>query len=164
MSHKYLGLFILCLATAAPAQQKPAQPAAAQPGPRPIPRAQFIADMDVEFRKMDADKNGVLVRTEIEQYQKLQAVAQAQARNRNLFARLDADRSGQLSPAEFARLVQAPPAPNPQPMLTRMDSNRDTKISMIEYRTATLGNFDRLDTDKDGVVSPAEMKAAGIAR
>jgi hypothetical protein len=29
---------------------------------------------------------------------------------------------------------------------------------------ATLANFDRLDTDKDGIVTPAEMKAAGIAR
>lgn len=137
-------------------------PAAAQVGPQPLPRARFIADMDTEFRKMDADKNGFLTRTEIEQFQKLQAVASAQARNRQLFAQLDADRNNQLSPAEFARLVQAPPASNAQPVLNRMDGNRDQRVSLVEHRSATLANFDRLDTDKDGVVTPAEMQAGGI--
>lgn len=146
---------------------RPAAPAAArtaqqQPAARPLGRAQFIADMDTEFRQMDADKNGQLSRTEIEQFQKLRAVAQAQARNRQLFARLDGDRNGQLSPAEFARMTAAPAPANAQPMLTRMDSSRDNQISLIEHRTTTLANFDRLDTDKDGYVTGAEMKAGGI--
>ena len=141
-----------------------AVPATAQQAAAPsIPRANFIADMDTEFRKMDADKNGQLTKTEIEQFQRMQAVAQAQARNRALFGQLDADRSGQISPAEFARLVQAPPAPNAQPMLARMDGNRDNQVSLVEHRVATLANFDRLDTDKDGIVTPAEMKAGGIS-
>ncbi len=129
----------------------------------PLARSRFIADMDNEFRKMDADKNGLLTRIEIEQYQKLSAVAQAEARNRTLFVQLDADKSGQLNKAEFAKLVTAPPAANAQPMLSRMDGNRDQQISLVEHRTATLANFDRLDTDKDGIVSPAELKAGGIA-
>lgn len=145
--------------SAAVGQPKPPAAATVQP----LPRAQFIRDMDGEFRKMDADKNGQLARTEIEQYQKLQAVAQAAARNKATFAQLDTDKNGQLSPAEFARLVQPPPAANPQPMLARMDGNRDQQISLIEHRTATLANFDRVDTDKDGYVSAAEMKAGGIA-
>jgi hypothetical protein len=49
-------------------------------------------------------------------------------------------------------------------MLGREDGNRDGRISMIEHRTATLANFDRLDTDKDGIVTPAEMKAGGIIK
>jgi Ca2+-binding EF-hand superfamily protein len=130
---------------------------------QPIPRAQFIADMDVQFRKMDADKNGQLTRVEIEQFQKLTAIAEAQARNRALFAQLDADKNGQLSPAEFAKVTATSPAANAQPMIARMDSNRDSQINLIEHRTATLANFDRLDGDKDGVVTPAEMKAGGIA-
>jgi len=129
----------------------------------PIPRATFIADMDTQFRKMDADKNGQLTRTEIELFQKLTAVAEAQARNRALFAQLDADRNGQISPAEFAKVAAPPPVANGQPMIARMDSNRDRQVNLIEHRTATLANFDRLDTDKDGVVTPAEMKAGGIA-
>ncbi len=164
MLHKFLSVIALAGALSSTATFGQAPPAAAQPGPRPIPRAQFISDMDTEFRKMDADKNGLLTRIEIEQFQKLQAVATAQARNRGLFVRLDADRNGQLSPAEFARLVQPPPASNAQPVLARMDGNKDQQVSLIEHRTATLANFDRLDTDKDGVVSAAEMKAGGIGR
>ena len=136
---------------------------AAQATPPSIARASFIADMDTQFRKMDADKNGQLIRIEIEQFQKLAAVAEAQARNRAWFVQLDADKNGQLSPAEFAKMSAPPAAANATPMLTRMDGNRDQQISMVEHRAATLANFDRLDVDKDGVVTPAEMKAGGIA-
>jgi len=145
-------------ATAAHGQQ----PAAAA-APKPIPRAQFIASMDGEFRKTDSDRNGQLVPAEIEQFQKLQAAAAAEARNRALFAELDADRNGQLSPAEFARLPTAPPVVAAQPMLARMDGNRDGQISLVEYRAAAVANFDRLDRDRDRVVTPAEMKAGGIS-
>ena len=130
----------------------------------PIPRTQFIADMDTQFRKMDADKNGQLTRIEIEQFQKLAALAEAQARNRALFVQLDADKNGQISPAEFAKVTAPSPAANAQPMIARMDSNRDSQVNLIEHRTATLANFDRLDTDKDGVVTPAELKAGGIGK
>ena len=139
-----------------------AAPAAATE--RPIARAQFILEMDTEFNKIDADKNRQLSRTEIDQFQKLQAVAQSQSRNRALFVQLDTDRNGQLSPAEFAKLSPPPPTSGPQQMLTRMDSNRDSQVSQIEYRASTLVNFDRLDADKDGYVSPIEMKAGGIGR
>lgn len=150
------------LALSAPLAAQAKRSATAQPSPSSIPRANFIAEMDSQFRKMDADKNGQLTRIEIEQFQKLQAVAEAQARNRALFAQLDADKSGQLSAAEFGKLVTPPPAADAMPMLSREDGNRDQQISLIEHRTATLANFDRIDTDKDGVVTPAEMKAGGI--
>ena len=127
-----------------------------------LPRAQFITDMDTEFRKMDTDKNGQLTRIEIEQFQKLQAVAQAQSRNQALFTQLDVDKNGQLSPAEFSKVSTPSPASNGQPMIARMDGNRDGQVSLIEHRTATLSNFDRIDTDKDGVVTAAEMKAGGV--
>ena len=116
-------LLALALLATAPLLAQAAAPAA-----QPIPRAQFIADMDVQFRKMDADKNG------------------------------------QLSPAEFAKVTAPAPAANGQPMIARMDSNRDSQVNLIEHRTATLANFDRLDVDKDGVVTPAEMKAGGIGK
>lgn len=149
-------VLLLAIGFAVPASL-PAQTAA------PLPRAQFITDMDGQFRKMDADKNGQLTRVEIEQYQKLAAVVEAQARNRALFVQLDSDKNGQISPTEFAKLITPPPAANAQPMLARMDGNRDTQISLIEHRAATLANFDRLDLDKDGYVTPAEMKAGGIS-
>jgi len=68
-----------------------------------------------------------------------------------------------LSATEFSKLMSAPPTADATPMLTREDGNRDQKISLVEHRAATLANFDRIDADKDGVVTAAEMKAGGIA-
>ena len=127
-----------------------------------LPKAKFIAGMDGEFRKMDADKNGQLTRAEIEQFQTQQLAAQARARNKSLFGQLDKDKNGQLSQAEFATIATPAPVANAQPMIARMDGNRDSQISIAEHRTATVANFDRVDSDKDGVVTPAEMKAGGI--
>lgn len=156
---------------AAPAA-KPAQPAqaarTAQPArpaqaaaSRAVSRSVFLANMDAEFRKMDADKNGTVTRAEVESFQRAVSVLRVQARNRALFARLDRDRNGHLSAAEFAALNTAPPRPDPAPMLGRFDANRDQSISLVEYRSGTLANFDRMDTDKDGIVRPEEMRAAG---
>ena len=128
----------------------------------PWPRAQFIAGMDGEFRKMDADKNGQLTRTEIEQFQTQQLAAQAKARNKALFIQLDKDKNGHLSQSEFAGLPSSAPVANGQSMIARMDGNRDSQISLTEHRTATVANFDRIDTDKDGIVTSAEMKAGGV--
>ncbi len=150
------------LAVAAIASVAAAQPNAPSAAGPPLARNQFVAQMDAEFRKMDGDRNGVVSRTEIEQYQQLQAVARAQVRNQQQFAELDSDRNGQLSKAEFAKLVAPPPAANAGPMLSRMDGNRDQQISLAEHRTATLANFDRLDANRDGNVTEAEMKAGGI--
>ncbi len=128
---------------------------AAQPAVRATPRADFILEMNGAFRKADTDKNGQLNRAEIERVQK----AEMQARSRVVFTRLDTDKNGQLSQAEFAKAAEAAPV-NAAPMLNRMDSNRDQQISLKEYSTGALANFDKLDADKDGIVSPAEIKAA----
>jgi Ca2+-binding EF-hand superfamily protein len=147
----------------AQAVKPPANPHAAPPTATPIARSVFLAAMDSQFRKMDADKDGTLTRDEIEAFDRAVSMVKAQAKNRQLFARLDADRNGQLSAAEFSRL--ASPAPvNAAPMMTRMDLNRDKSLTLVEYRTATLSNFDRLDADKNGIVTPAEMQAGGAGR
>lgn len=158
-----LALAILLAVPAAAQSQKNAGAPAKPAGPQPLSRTIFLAEMDSQFRLMDTDKNGQLTRTEIEQFQKLQAVADAQARNRSLFVQLDTDKNGQISAAEFAKMVTPPPPANAAPMLSREDSNRDQQISLVEHRIATLANFDRLDTDRDGIVTPMEMKAGGIA-
>ena len=144
----------------AQARKPPPQPPA---GSQPLLRANFLAQMDAQFGKMDSDRNGQLSRTEIEQFEQQKALAEAQARNDALFDRLDVNKNGQISASEFDKLVpERPPASSAQPMLSREDSNRDGLISLIEHRSATLANFDRLDRDRDGAVSPDEMKAGGI--
>lgn len=151
-------------ALAAPVAAQPAKPVAAPAAPQaqPIPRAVFLSNMDSEFKRMDTDRDGALSKKEIEDFQVSQIIAAAQARKRALFAALDTDHNGALSLAEFMRLPSNEQAPNAAPMIQRFDTNRDSKISQVEYRAGTLANFDRLDADKDGVVTAAEMKAGGL--
>lgn len=130
----------------------------------PVPRAAFLATMDAEFARMDADKNGTATRAEVEASLRAGAAAQHQARLSAMFAQLDSDRNGQVSAAEFARFPAPAAAINVAPVLAQSDLNKDQSITLVEYRTAKLANFDRLDTDKDGVASVAEMRAAGIVK
>lgn len=153
---------LAALAGPAAAQTAKPVPAARAAEAQPIPRSAFISNMDTEFRRMDADHDGFLTRKELEDYQTAQIISAAQARKRALFAALDTDRNGVLSQAEFARFPSNEDAPSAAPMLQRFDANRDSKISLVEYRAGTQANFDKLDADKDGVVTAAEMKAAGI--
>lgn len=140
-----------------------AAPVLAQAVPQPIPRASFIATMDGEFRKVDANKDGQLVIVEVEQFQRAAALAQAQRDSRAAFVALDVDRNGQISAAEWAKFPLTPPRTNTATLM-RFDAGRDGKVSLLEHRTATLNNFDRLDTDKDGIVTGVEMKAGGVRR
>jgi hypothetical protein len=132
--------------------------------PTPVLRTEFIQVMDTEFKQMDADKNGILTRKEIEDFQRATGILAARQRNIALFQALDKDKNGQLTPAEFANLPMSVPAPNAAPVLAQVDTNRDGSITMVEYRTGKLASFDRMDADKDGIVSVAEMKAAGLIK
>lgn len=134
------------------------------PAPTPVPRTHFLQVMDTEFTQMDADKNGILTKKEIEDFQRSTSIIVARQRNVALFQALDKDKNGQLTPAEFANLPMNVPQPNPAPVLAQTDTNRDGQITKVEYRTGKLASFDRMDADKDGIVSVAEMKAAGVIK
>lgn len=129
-----------------------------------VPRSDFIATMDIEFRKMDADKNGEVTRVEVESFERGAAIGQARARTQAKFAELDVDRNGQISPVEFNKLVSGSPMVDGRPLLNKLDTNKDGKISLIEHRAGKLSYFDQIDRDKDGIVSVAEMKAAGVIK
>jgi Ca2+-binding EF-hand superfamily protein len=132
----------------------PAKPALAVPD---LPRADFIALMDADFKKRDLDGSGKATRAEVEEFAKRAAAAAAQEQNRELFQRLDVDKSGLITPTEFAALIPAPKFIDVSAEMIRFDSNRDQIITLVEYRTTTLANFDRLDLDKDGILTAAEL-------
>jgi Ca2+-binding EF-hand superfamily protein len=157
---------LISAAVAAPlsAQSAPARPAAQAPAAQPIPRATFLANMDADFARMDANHDGKLVKAEIENSLRASEAQAIMQRNRALFAELDRDHNGQLSPVEFAQFHAVPAPPNATPMLQHFDTSKDGAITQVEFRAGTLANFDRLDTDKNGVVSAAEMRAGGIIK
>ena len=132
--------------------------------PTPVARTAFIQVMDTEFKQMDADKNGILTKKEIEDFQRAISILAAQRRSVALFQALDKDKNGQLSPAEFANLQVSVPNPNAAPLLAQTDFNRDGQVTLVEFRSGKLVNFDRMDTDKDGIVTPAEMRAGGLIK
>src|SRR5688572_6108239 len=82
-----------------------AAPLAAQTttAPSTVSRAQMTANAEAEFARVDANKDGQMSRTEIENYQRTSATARITARNKALFAELDADKNGQISAVEFAK-------------------------------------------------------------
>lgn len=159
--------FRLCAAVVAAAattnaySQAP-RPAAAQFNAQPVPRTTFIQTMEAEFRAMDADRNNVLTKKEIEDFQRAASAQAIQQRKAAIFQTLDKDRNGSLSAGEFAALPVSLPPPNAGPALAQTDGNRDGSVTLVEYRAGKLVNFDRMDTDKDGIVTPTEMKAAGL--
>ena len=148
-------------AAQAPASAKgTTQPAA----PVPVPRSDFIATMDGEFHKVDADKDGILTRREIEDYGRAMSFMVIDNQRRALFNALDKDHNGVLTPQEFAQLNLPAPKISADADLQQADLDHDGKITLIEWRTAKLRNFDAMDTDKDGVVSVEEMRAAGLIK
>lgn len=154
------------LAPAAMAQpanpSPPARQAAAQP--EPLARSTFIATMDAEYRKLDSNKDGFVTLAELQTQQRALAAASAAQSARQAFAKIDQDRNGQLSEDEFVRASVGQAKVDVAPMMARLDANRDQRVTLVEYRTLTLANFDRLDADKDGIISAAEQRGSGLAK
>ena len=153
-------LLMLLTASAAAAQPNPAVTTA-----QPLSRAAFIATMDGEFRKLDANHDGVATRAEVDAQQQRIAAATINQSARTLFAQLDADHNGQVSVDEFIRanLAQMKKADSAA-VMNRLDTNHDAKVSAVEYRILTLAGFDRLDTDRDGILTIQEQRAGGLTK
>ena len=161
-----ISLFALtALATIMPAA---AQTAPAANTPQPVARATFAQRIDSAFVAVDANKDGFTDRAEIEaaETRALQGRKAALLKQREgAFKQLDKDNNGSLTLTEFnAAVVAAPIRPDAAPFLTRLDTNKDGKVSLAENRAPALAQFDRIDTNKDGSLSVAEQRAAGNRR
>lgn len=92
-----------------------------------------------------------------------QVRAAQEQRRAAVFVRLDANHDGMLSLEEWSAGRQAAARQVRQrqirQQLRRMDVNRDRAVSREEWR-GTPEVFDRLDADKDGKVTGAEMRRA----
>ena len=151
-------------AAAATALTGMASAASAQDGAVPsVNRGDFVASMNAEFARLDANGDGRVTAAEVDASQRQAAQAEALRQNRMVFDRLDADGNGTLTPEEFGQLANPAAIPiDATPMMTQLDLDGDGAITLVEHRTATQANFDRIDGDRDGVITPAEMRVAGI--
>jgi Ca2+-binding EF-hand superfamily protein len=135
-----------------------ASPLAAQSGPQSITKAKWLSNAEVEFAKVDTNKDGQMSRAEIETFQKAAAVRMIAARSQAVFAKLDADHNGQLSATEFAKLNNTDPKVDISNVMS-VDTNKDGKVSLAEHKAATLETFTSVDANKDGILTEAEVDA-----
>ena len=86
-----------------------------------------------------------------------------QARQDQMFDRMDANADGMITGNELTILTQPPMnqmgGARIRSMITRADADRNARISREEMRNAATSLFTSLDTDQDGLVSPAERAA-----
>ncbi len=137
--------------------------------PQPIPKAAFVQRVDAAFTNVDANKDGSVDKAEIEAAESKSLAARKAAlltQREAAFKELDKDKNGSLTLTEFnAPLVaQALPKADAAPMLARLDTNKDGKISAAENRAPAIAEFDSADTNKDGTISVEEQKAATAGR
>lgn len=170
MTYRFVSIAALTIAAATPAaaaaQTAAPRPGTAAPAAQPTPnRATLLRNLDNNFKQIDTNGDGTLAATEL-------AAAEAKANTQRMntmraqvearFGQLDTNKDGQLSKAEF--MVVAPNRPatvgNGLNLLTPLDKNRDSKVTLDEYRSPVLVRFDQMDTNKDGQISPAERQAA----
>lgn len=144
----------------------PAKPAAQQQ--QAPTRASLLKGTDSNFKSIDTNGDGTLSAAELaaaEGRVQQQRLAQLRQRFETNFTRLDTNKDGQLSRAEFIAAAPTTPAtaPDGAKIVAQLDKNKDGKISADEYRAPILSRFDALDTNRDGVLSPAERQAAAAA-
>lgn len=86
-----------------------------------------------------------------------------QARQDQMFTRLDANADDMITGDELAVLTRPPMSQNGGPrirsMITRADADHNARITREEMRNAAAALFASLDTDHDGLVTPAERSA-----
>jgi len=156
----------LLFASSAPAFAQAAAPAQ---GPQPLSKATFMQRIDNAFVAVDSNKDGFADRAELEAAENKGLAARKQAllkEREAAFRKLDADKNGTLTLQEFNAVAsaQALPKADVAPLLNRMDTNKDGKISLAENRGPAMAQFDRADTNKDGTLSVDEERAAARAK
>ena len=161
MTHRFLLTAFLSTAAVAASAQNSATSAQA---PQPLTRAAYMQRVDNSFVTVDVNKDGFMDRAEIESAEtKIMSARKSTAlrQRETAFRTMDANKDGSLSLQEYnAALVAAPlRKADATPVLNRLDTNKDGKISPAENRAPSMAQFDRADTNKDGVLSANERKA-----
>ncbi len=119
-----LSLLLASLSGPVLAQDKPAAtPVRPQPNPA-----------NATFTAWDTDRNGSLSPQEFRTgWQQASQARQVQARLRQQFATIDANKSGAIEASEYGSLLLIKQAGKAAPPLARFDANKDGKLQPGEY-------------------------------
>ncbi|HSD15828.1 MAG TPA: EF-hand domain-containing protein [Thermomonas sp.] len=105
----------------------PSKPAAVQARPPEDQAAEA-------FKAWDKDRNGSLSLVEFRNgWQQGQRFAETQARLRQQFGTVDANKNNVIDPAEYGSLVLVKQAGKNAPQMSVFDANRDGKLDFGEY-------------------------------
>lgn len=162
-----LGAALLSIGAVAIAQP-PAPPAHGQP----VNRAELKNRLETRFDAADANKDGTVTPAE----RKARRAEARDAMRERMFTRLDTDKNGTISKAEFNAPRDGRAAGEPRSRQRdrmagampgrdhmkrhRFAAHRDQPITRSQFVDAGLSRFDRVDTDHDGKITPAERDAA----
>jgi len=136
-----------------------------QSGGRALSRPEFMKNIQSTFERIDRARDGGFTKAELQDFRmRLERERAAAARQRadSEFAKLDVNRNGRLSRAEFMAAAPAMPAnlPDGRSLFAEFDRNRDGRISPEEFLAPFLANFDAIDRNHDQVLSPVELERA----
>jgi Ca2+-binding EF-hand superfamily protein len=145
-----------------------AAPLFAQAAPRPVSRAEFLKANTDRFAAIDINKDGKIDRKEMAAAQQRELATARQRLQQQLaakFQQLDTNKNGSLSLAEFqAAMPNISTSETSDQLLARLDGNKNGTVDANEFRAPDLTKFNRADKNKDGVVTPAEARAAAGQR
>ena len=146
-----------------------AQGAATSDQSKPVTRIELSNRLDSDYADLDANKDGKVDSAEINARLVKSAEAELEMITKErdaAFSKIDTDGNGSISRAEFDARARLPTIkqPDAKPFLNRFDANKDGNIGKDEFRALTLGNFDKLDKNKDGTLTVAEQNAAAPAK
>jgi len=169
MSPIRLGLFgtaaVILFAGPALAQQaKPAAQGGQRAASAGVARSQFMANVTAEFAQIDTNKDGKASKDEIEKQRVAVVAKQRAANNTAAFNQLDTNKDGMLSKQEFAAPLANAPKINVEPLVKKLDSNNDGSVTQAEFVAGAAADFTRLDTNKDNVLTPQELRAGSQRR
>ena len=156
-----LSFLLIAAATLAPTAPIAAQDADAGDA---IDRARLVETLESNFKRIDADSDGTVTKAEIAAAQQKmleEATARAEKKFEEEFRKLDANKDGMLNLSEFtAAAPNARAKASADSRLDKFDLNQDGEITLDEFKTPVLGNFDRIDADKNGVLTDEEKRNA----